>query len=131
MRRLESLEWWPDVVAAKDELSLRELARRFDVTPGAIAAAIRRTGVARRPSPPGPKTAGRRTAAPVPVATPAASPRVSPMSTNTKGFAWAVTFPGAQVGPGAVVIAGSLNEALEAARRVGEPVGIQLLGPVL
>lgn len=128
MRRLESLEWWPDLVEAKDELSLRELARRFDVTPGAIAAAIRRTGVARRPSPPGPKTSVAR---PVAVSRPLAPARASPVSPNSKGYAWAVTFAGAQSGLTPVVIAGSIGDALTVARGTAEPVGILLLGPVL
>ena len=130
MRRLESLEWWPDLVALKDELSLRELARRFDVTPGAIAAAIRRTGVSRRPSPPGPKTSTARVAPPAAARAPLPDP-VSPGSPNSKGLAWAVTFAGAQAGPTPVVIAASIGDALIAARRTAEPVGIQLLGPVL
>lgn len=130
MRRLESLEWWPDLIVAKDDLSLRELARRFDVTPGAIAAALRRTGVSRRPSPPGPRSAARK-AAPVVGAQPAAAGARAHTSANSKTFAWSVTFAGAGTGPASVVIAPTIADALAAAKRGGDPIGVLLLGPVL
>ena len=60
MRRLETLEFWPELVSLKDELSLRELSERFGVTPGAISAALKRTGTTRTPAPPGPRSARRR-----------------------------------------------------------------------
>lgn len=60
MRRLETLDFWPDLVALKDELSLRELSERFGVTPGAISAALKRTGTTRSPAPPGPRSARQR-----------------------------------------------------------------------
>jgi hypothetical protein len=55
MRRIETYDWWPELVRRKDELSLRELAERFDVTPGAISAAFKRTGLHRKAAPPGPR----------------------------------------------------------------------------
>jgi hypothetical protein len=55
MRRIETYDWWPELVRKKDELSLRELAERFDVTPGAISAAFKRTGLSRKAAPPGPR----------------------------------------------------------------------------
>jgi len=55
MRRLETHEWWADLVALKDDLSLRELAERFGVTAGAISAALKREGIGRTPAPPGPR----------------------------------------------------------------------------
>jgi hypothetical protein len=55
MRRIETYVWWPELVRRKDELSLRELAERFDVTPGAISAAFKRTGLSRKAAPPGPR----------------------------------------------------------------------------
>ncbi|MEQ1505694.1 MAG: hypothetical protein ABMB14_25900 [Myxococcota bacterium] len=55
MRRIETYDWWPELVSRKDELSLRELAERFDVTPGAISAAFKRTGLSRKAAPPGPR----------------------------------------------------------------------------
>ena len=55
MRRIETYDWWPELVRRKDELSLRELAERFDVTPGAISAAFKRTGLSRQAAPPGPR----------------------------------------------------------------------------
>ncbi len=60
MRRIETFDWWPDLLALKDELSLRELANRFEVTPGAISAAFKRTGTARKPAPPGPRALRKR-----------------------------------------------------------------------
>jgi hypothetical protein len=47
LRTIESNEWWPELVALKDELSLRELAERFQVTPGAIVAALKRGSITR------------------------------------------------------------------------------------
>lgn len=55
MRKLETFEWWSDLLELKDSLSLRQLAQRFDVTPGAISAALRRTNTGRMPAAPGPK----------------------------------------------------------------------------
>lgn len=55
MRRLETYDWWPQLVAVKDVLSLREMAERFEVTPGAITAALKRQGIARQAAPPGPR----------------------------------------------------------------------------
>jgi hypothetical protein len=59
MRRIETFDWWPDLVGMKDELSLRELAEKFDVTPGAISAAFKRGGLSRKPAPPGPRARRR------------------------------------------------------------------------
>lgn len=59
MRRIETYEWWPELVLHKDELSLRELAERFDVTPGAISAAFKRIGLSRKAAPPGPRSRRR------------------------------------------------------------------------
>ncbi|TNE88254.1 MAG: hypothetical protein EP330_15125 [Deltaproteobacteria bacterium] len=55
MRRLETHDWWPELLALKDERSLRELAEQFGVTPGAITAALRRQGISRAAAPPGPR----------------------------------------------------------------------------
>lgn len=60
MRKIETYDWWPELLALKDELSLRELAERFDVTPGAISAAFKRTGTTRKPAPPGPRALRKR-----------------------------------------------------------------------
>lgn len=56
MRKLETHDWWPQVLSLKDELSLRELGEKFDVTPGALSKAFMRTGVTRKPAPPGPRS---------------------------------------------------------------------------
>ncbi|MCB9688913.1 MAG: hypothetical protein H6738_16080 [Alphaproteobacteria bacterium] len=55
MRKIETFDWWPELVQVKDDYSLRELAERFKVTPGAITAAFKRTGTRRRSAPPGPR----------------------------------------------------------------------------
>lgn len=55
MRRLESFDWWPELIEEKDQLSLRELASKYGVTPGAISAALKREGISRRAAPPGPR----------------------------------------------------------------------------
>jgi hypothetical protein len=60
MRRLETFDWWPELISLKDTLSLRELAQKFDVTPGAISSALRREGINRAPAPPGPRNARKR-----------------------------------------------------------------------
>lgn len=60
MRKIETYDWWPQLLALKDELSLRELAERFEVTPGAISAAFKRTGTTRKPAPPGPRALRRQ-----------------------------------------------------------------------
>ena len=60
MKKLETYEWWPEMVSLKDELSLRELGERFGVTPGAIMNAFRRNGIERKPAPPGPRAHRKR-----------------------------------------------------------------------
>ncbi len=59
MRKIETFEWWPELIKVKDEYSLRELADKFKVTPGAITAAFKRTGTHRRSAPPGPRSRRR------------------------------------------------------------------------
>ncbi|MBA2320198.1 MAG: hypothetical protein H0V89_03495 [Deltaproteobacteria bacterium] len=60
MRRIETYDFWRELLSLKDDLSLRELAERFNVTPGAISAAFKRTGTARLPAPPGPRALRQR-----------------------------------------------------------------------
>jgi len=55
MRKIELSPWWAELVALKDVLSLRELAERFPVTPGAIANALKRNGIERQAAPSGPR----------------------------------------------------------------------------
>lgn len=56
MRKLEQMEWWPELVEKKDDYSLRELADMFGATPGAINNALKRNGIKRTPAPPGPRS---------------------------------------------------------------------------
>jgi len=58
MKRLELRPWWPELVEAKDRCSLRELSERFGVSPGAINAALKRSGIQRRSARPGPRSNG-------------------------------------------------------------------------
>lgn len=51
MRKLEDMEWWPELLATKDQFTLRELAERFDVQAVQISAAFNRNGIDREPWP--------------------------------------------------------------------------------
>jgi len=66
MRKIETNDWWPQLVELKDELSLRELAERFGVTPGAVSAALKRNGIERKPAPPGPRSRRKQALPPEP-----------------------------------------------------------------
>lgn len=45
--RLESSPWWPELLELKDQLTLQELAQRFDVSVNGLSRALRRAGVHR------------------------------------------------------------------------------------
>jgi hypothetical protein len=47
MSNLENQPHWPEILRLKDKLPLKALASRFETTPGAISAALKRTGTAR------------------------------------------------------------------------------------
>ena len=64
MKRLEENPWWPDLVAKKDSMSLRELAKEFGSTAGSINKALKRNGLERKHAPSGPRTARDADAAP-------------------------------------------------------------------
>ncbi|MCB9759041.1 MAG: hypothetical protein H6739_04310 [Alphaproteobacteria bacterium] len=64
MRKLEQMEWWPELIAKKDDFSLRELAEMFGATPGAINNALKRNGIERNAAPPGPRSRRGRPPAP-------------------------------------------------------------------
>jgi len=49
MRKLEEMEWWPELLSIKDQFSLRELAERFEVSGQQIKAALLRNGIDREP----------------------------------------------------------------------------------
>ena len=55
MRKLETFDWWSDLLHEKEELSLRELAEKYGRTPGAISGALKRCGISKVPAPPGPR----------------------------------------------------------------------------
>ena len=55
MRKIETNAWWPELVALKDELSLRQLAERFGTTATAVSAGFKRNGIERTPAPSGPR----------------------------------------------------------------------------
>jgi len=78
---LEDRAWWPKLLAKKDDHSLRELAELFGVTPGAINAALKRTGVQRKSAPSGPRVGKRAPSTGVPRgrgARPASEERLRP-----------------------------------------------------
>lgn len=56
MKRLEENPWWPELVAKKDSMSLRELAKEFGSTAGSINKALKRNGLERKHAPSGPRT---------------------------------------------------------------------------
>lgn len=55
MKKLEDRPWWPELVALKDVLSLRELGERFGAAPAAISNALKRNRLDRNGAPPGPR----------------------------------------------------------------------------
>lgn len=59
MRRIETNDWWDELLAVRDELSLRELSERYEVTAGAISAAFKRLGIVKIAAPPGPRALRR------------------------------------------------------------------------
>lgn len=66
---MEARASWPQLVALKDQLSLRELSARFETTPSAIVAALKRTGLTRKPARPGRPKKSAAPAAPESVST--------------------------------------------------------------
>lgn len=55
MKKIENQRWWPELLAVKDELSLREMSERFGASAAAIANALKRNGIKRKPAPAGPR----------------------------------------------------------------------------
>lgn len=55
MQKLEERDWWSELVELKDVMSLRELSSRFGCAPAAISNALKRNGLTRVHSPPGPR----------------------------------------------------------------------------
>ena len=55
MKRIDKQEWWSELVALKDTMSLRELSERFGASPAAIANALKRNGLKRKSAPAGPR----------------------------------------------------------------------------
>jgi hypothetical protein len=105
---LSSAPFWNDLVAARDELSLVALAKRFDVTPGAIARAFVERGIAKVPHP-------------------AQSPEDDVSDDEPR--AWEVWLRG-DTRP-RVVFAASFEKALVGAMARGEVRSVVLLGPAL
>ena len=77
MMKLEKKTWWPQLVADKDKLSLRELASRYGATAGAIKSALERNGIERVHAPPGPRNR-RPTALAAAAAAPAPAAKAAP-----------------------------------------------------
>ena len=56
MQPLEKFPWWPELIALKDVMSLRELAVKFCISPAAISNALKRNGITRTAAPAGPRS---------------------------------------------------------------------------
>ena len=86
MKRLEENPWWPDLVAKKDSMSLRELAKEFGSTAGSINKALKRNGLERKHAPSGPRTTRSADSAAAKKAAPkkAAPKKVAPKKTAPK-----------------------------------------------
>ncbi len=54
-KKIEDRPYWPEIVALKDDLSLRQLADRYGVSSAAVNNAFKRSGIERKPAKPGRK----------------------------------------------------------------------------
>lgn len=119
MRRLETREWWPELVRVRDEHTLHELAERFGASPGAISSALRRAGFSRK--------RGTRKARAADGAAPTnGSPTLSERSLTRS--AWRVIFADETTRVG---IGTSLLEVARAAERLGPVVKVERIGEAL
>ncbi len=131
MTQLEQLDAWSSVVRLAHELPLAVLAERFSTSPGTIAAAWVRTGphdVELGASDDLPPEAGD--ALEVPVAVPATPKAQVPKKTARSAAggvaaAWSVRWTEGDHTLSAVVLAASLQEAVEKAAEWGPLVGVQ------
>lgn len=114
---VESADFWPEILRLKDTVPLRELARRFDVLPGAIVAALKRTQG--QPVPTGKKPRRGK----VEDLPPEAGEDVS------GARVWQVTVRDGEAESSRVVLATSLLEAATLANLGrGRAVGLRLVG---
>lgn len=111
---IESAPWWPDLVAARDEHTLGELAARFGTTVVAIVLAFKRRGIAKASNVP-------RASHPRLLRKPARAPAAA--------SAWEVRFRGED--RPRVLLADDFATALGLARSRGDVVAVTLLGPAL
>ena len=138
MSKLETLEWWPDLVLLKDKLSLGQLAEKFEATPSAIAAALRRSGALRAPITPTteddlPPEPGDEPPAPV---APRSTRRVAasiPRATKREQ-AWQVVLRADGEDRVRIVVAPSVVDAADLVIQkvgAGQVVGLSFLGDIL
>jgi transcriptional regulator with XRE-family HTH domain len=82
MKKLETHDWWPRLLELKDDLSLQELAERFGVTAQAVSRALKRNGIPRKRTPPGPRAQRKGELPPEPGEPPATSTPSAPAMTS-------------------------------------------------
>ncbi len=111
---IEAAPWWPDLLAARDEGSLGELAERFGTTVVAIVLAFKRCGIAK--------------AAQAPIASHPRLLRKAPKLTRSLS-AWEVRFH--RDDRPRVLLAADFVTALGLARSRGDVCAVTLLGPAL
>jgi hypothetical protein len=136
---IENEPWWPELVALKDTMSLRDLAARFGVGVGALSVALRNTGTARLAALPAGVTGVSPVARPAVAPAVAVAPSQTPAETVAPTVAaapkasapmlWSVVFRG-DARPRAV-IASSFADALARAVPLGEVVAVRRLGEAL
>lgn len=144
---VETEPWWPEFLALKDAMSLRDLAARFGVGLGALSLALRATNTVRTAMvPAGVSPSPARSPAPAPVAklSPAPSPAPEPPPAPTSALELPPVLAPVHAGPAGIwrlsvrdddrpraCIAWSFSEALAHAARIGDVIAVERLGDVL
>jgi hypothetical protein len=116
--QVETAEFWPEILRLKDTVPLREIGWRFDVVPGAIVAALKRTqGLPVAPAGKRPRRGKVEDLPPEPGEEPAPAK------------VWQVTIREGDVESSRVVLAASLMEAATLATSArGRAVALRLVG---
>lgn len=129
---VETEPWWPELLALKDTMSLRDLAARFGVGLGALSLALRATNTSRTPVTPSAIAATPPAAAPIAAITPVApAPIAASAPTEDRGPAgiWRISLRDDDR-PRAC-IARSFCEAFAHAAGIGDVIAVERLGDVL
>jgi len=83
MKKLETHDWWPKLLELKDDLSLQELAEHFGVTATSVSRALKRNGIPRKRTPPGPRAQRKEELPPEPGERPAKAKSSAPAKTSS------------------------------------------------